>query len=112
MKSHRTGHKPAGANTGMRAYLAHLGRSMFRQDSDATTQAERYWAVMHIDADGVLQNITVSIVAIHPGLRSLTVRRECDDQEIILRISKIVEAIDLRTGRRIDLNQWMADAQR
>jgi hypothetical protein len=96
----------------MRAYLAQLGRSMFHHDDDAPPQAERYWAVMHIDADGVLQNTTVSVVAVHPGLRSVTVRREADEQDVILRVSKIVEAIDLRTGRRIDLSQWLSNAQR
>lgn len=113
MKLHKMGNKAANAPTGMLSYLAHIGRTMFHhQDDDAAQQAARYWAVMYVDADGVLQNTTVSVVAAHPGLRSVTVRREADDQEIILRVSKIVEAIDIRTGRRIDVGHWLAHVPR
>lgn len=102
--------KPANAPAGMLSYLAHIGRSMFHHpdDHDTPQETQRYWAVMYVDADGILQNTTVSVVAVHPGLRSVTVRREADGQELILRVSKIVEAIDLRSGKRIDLSQWLA----
>lgn len=113
MKPHKMGNKSANASTGMLSYLAHIGRSMFHHhDDDASQQAERYWAVMYVDANGVLQNTTVSVVAVHPGLRSVTVRREADEQEIILRVSKIVEAIDIRTGRRINVGHWLAHLPR
>lgn len=119
MKPQRTPSKeatsrPANAPAGMLGYLAHIGRSMFHHpDENADRQqARRYWSVMHVDADGILQNTTVSVVAVHPGLRSVTVRREADEQEIILRVSKIVEAIDLQSGKRIDLSQWLASSPR
>ncbi|RZL03358.1 MAG: hypothetical protein EOP36_05085 [Rubrivivax sp.] len=111
MKPHKSDHKAGNGPTGMLAYLAHISRAMFQHHDDdehAQQQAERYWALMYVDTDGVLQNTTVSVLAVHPGLRSVTVRRESDEQELILRVSKIVEAIDIRTGRRIDLGQWLA----
>lgn len=92
--------------TGM---LAHLRRALFSHTDDdlEQTREEHCWSIMYIDANGILQNTTVRLVGVHPGLRSLTLRREADEQEIIVRVSKIVEAIDIRTGRRIDLAHWL-----
>lgn len=101
-------HKPSASSTGMLAYLTGIGRAIFHhQDQGARQAGEQYWAVMHIDANGVLQNTTVRVISVHPGLRSVTVRREADEQDIILRISRIVEAIDIRSGRRVDLPKWL-----
>ncbi len=101
-------HKPASSNTGVLAYFAGIGRAIFQHhDAQGQEPGDQYWAVMHIDANGVLQNTTVRVIAVHPGLRSVTVRNEADEQEIILRTSKIVEAIDIRTGRRVDLAKWL-----
>ena len=101
-------HKPAISSTGMLAYLSGIGRAIFHhQDQGAHQTGDQYWAVMHIDTNGVLQNTTVRVISVHPGLRSVTVRREADEQDIILRISRIVEAIDIRSGRRVDLAKWL-----
>jgi hypothetical protein len=101
-------HKPATSSTGMLAYLTGIGRAIFHHHDEGTHPAgDQYWAVMHIDTNGVLQNTTVRVISVHPGLRSVTVRREADEQDIILRISRIVEAIDIRSGRRIDLAKWL-----
>ncbi|MDI1260352.1 hypothetical protein [Aquabacterium sp.] len=101
-------HKPASQSTGMLAYLAGIRRAIFHHQDQALLQAgDQYWAVMHIDTNGVLQNTTVRVISVHPGLRSVTVRREADEQDIILRISRIVEAIDIRSGRRVDLAKWL-----
>ncbi|MBC7699477.1 hypothetical protein [Aquabacterium sp.] len=101
-------HKTATSSTGLLAYLTGIGRAIFHhQDHDAQQASDQYWAVMHIDTNGVLQNTTVRVISVHPGLRSVTVRREADEQDIILRISRIVEAIDIRSGRRVDLAKWL-----
>jgi hypothetical protein len=100
-------HKSA-TSTGMLAYLAGISRAIFQHhDHHGHEAGEQCWAVMHIDANGVLQNTTVRVIAIHPGLRSVTVRNEADGQEFIVRLSRIVEAIDIRSGRRVDVAKWI-----
>jgi hypothetical protein len=63
---------------------------------------------MYIDENGVLQRSTVRVIALHPDMRRLTVWCDALGRESTLKISKIVEASDLNSGRKVNLHRWLA----
>jgi len=101
-----------GAATGMFAFMDGLGRAFFnpggQQPSSKRDPGPFYWKVMYIDEDGVLRRSTVRVIALNPDLRRLTVWSDALGRECTLKISKIVEANDLQSGRKVNLHRWMA----
>lgn len=99
-----------GVATGMFAFMDGLGRALSFKASTPVRYdlGPFYWKVMYIDEDGVLRRSNVRVIALHPDLRRLTVWSDALGRECILKISKIVEANDLQSGRKVNLHRWMA----
>ncbi|MGH6647157.1 hypothetical protein [Aquabacterium sp.] len=97
--------------TGMFAFMDGLGRAFFKPGAPSPVPRDPgpfYWKVMYIDDNGVLQRSTVRVIALHPDMRRLTVWCDALGRESTLKISKIVEASDLQSGRKVNLHRWMA----
>jgi hypothetical protein len=100
-----------GVATGMFAFMDGLGRAFFKPAGPAPARRDPgpfYWKVMYIDEDGVLCRSTVRVIALNPDMRRLTVWSDALGRECTLKISKIVEASDLQSGRKVNLHRWMA----
>jgi hypothetical protein len=100
---------------GMFAFMESLGRALFKPQDAATShhkQGPFYWSVMYIDENGVLRRSTVRVISVQPGTRFLKVWSDVLGREGLLKISKIVEASDLQSGRKVNLPRWLAFQQR
>lgn len=98
-----------GVTTGMFAFMDGFGRAFFKPNDTARREpGPFYWKVMYIDEDGVLQRSTVRVISLHPDMRRLTVWCDALGREHTVKISKIVEANDLHSGRKVNLHRWMA----
>lgn len=103
-----------GVTTGMFAFMDGFGRALFKPHGADAAKREPgpfYWKVLYIDENGVLQRSTVRVITLHPDMRRLTVWCDALGREHTVKISKIVEASDLQSGRKVNLHRWMA-AQR
>ncbi|CAH0349434.1 hypothetical protein [Aquabacterium sp. CECT 9606] len=99
------------AAMGMFALMDGLGRALFKPSGPAPHQPDPgpfYWKVMYIDDNGMLQRSTMRVITLHTDLRRLTVWCDALGRECVLKISKIVEASDLQSGRKVNLHRWMA----
>jgi|GWRWMinimDraft_5_1066013.scaffolds.fasta_scaffold00909_4 hypothetical protein len=100
---------------GMFAFMDGLGRAFFKPSGPAAPMPPDpgpfYWKVMYIDENGVLQKSTVRVITLHTDLRRLTVWCDALGRECVLKISKIVEASDLLSGRKVNLHRWMVGQQ-
>lgn len=65
------------------------------------------WAIMHIDQDGALQRDTVDILEAMPLQRLILVRQGPGHEPRVIRVSRIMEAIDVPTGRKVMLDRWI-----
>ncbi|RZK99819.1 MAG: hypothetical protein EOP36_18020 [Rubrivivax sp.] len=100
-----------GVAAGMFAFMDGLGRAFFKPAVPEPPRRDPgpfYWKVMFIDDHGVLRRSTVRVIALHPDMRRLTVWCDALGRECTLKISKIVEANDLQSGRKVNLHRWMA----
>jgi hypothetical protein len=97
------------ADRGWKGYLSHLGRVLWGHESLAPDEEHgaQYWSVMHVDENGLLQKSTVRVLDVQLDLRSLTVWCQADGHQRTLRLSKVVEAVDISSGRRIHLQHWL-----
>ncbi|HIV71484.1 MAG TPA: hypothetical protein H9903_11180 [Candidatus Aquabacterium excrementipullorum] len=66
------------------------------------------WELMHVDRDGELQRATVDVLELMPLERLILVRRGPDDEPLVIKIGRIVEARDVPTGRKVMLERWLA----
>lgn len=67
------------------------------------------WSVMHLDQDGELQRSNaVDVLEAMPLERLILVRFGPELAPQVIKISRIVEAIDLPTGRKVILDRWLA----
>ena len=99
---------------GMLAFMDGLGRAFFKPTGPAPSRPDPgpfYWKVMYIDENGVLRRSTIRVITLHTDLRRLTVWCDALGRECVLKISKIVEASDLQSGRKVNLHRWMANQQ-
>ncbi|MDI1270971.1 MAG: hypothetical protein PSV40_17955 [Polaromonas sp.] len=99
----------------MFAFMDGLGRALFKPSAPAEPRSPDpgpfYWKVMFIDQNGVLQKSTVRVITLHSDLRRLTVWCDALGRECVLKISKIVEASDLQSGRKVNLHRWLVGQQ-
>ncbi|RZI86382.1 MAG: hypothetical protein EOP38_01720 [Rubrivivax sp.] len=103
----------AAAAVGMFALMDGIGRVLFKPGASVAAKREGpcYWSVMYIDEDGILRRSTIRVIALHADMRRLTVWSDAMGRECMLKISKIVEASDLHSGRKVNLNRWLASQQ-
>jgi hypothetical protein len=100
---------------GMFAFMEGISRALFKPQGAAVPRGEQgpyYWSVMYIDENGVLRRSTMRVISVHPDMRRLTVWSDALGRECALKISKIVEASDLQSGRKVNLPRWLATQQR
>ncbi len=99
---------------GMLTFMDGLGRALFKPSGPPPSRQEPgpfYWKLMYIDENGLLRRSTVRVITLHPDMRRLTVWSDALGRECVLKISKIVEASDLHSGRKVNLHRWMAGQQ-
>jgi hypothetical protein len=65
------------------------------------------WTLMHIDRDGQLQTGTVDVLEAMPMERLILVRHGPDAEPQVIKVGRIVEAIDVPTGRKVILDRWL-----
>jgi hypothetical protein len=65
------------------------------------------WRIMHIDGDGQLQSETVDVLEAMPLERLVLVRRSPQDEPLVIQLGRIIEAIDVPTGRKVILDRWI-----
>jgi len=100
---------------GVFAFMESIGRALFKPQEAAASRREQgpfYWSVMYIDENGVLRRSTMRVISVLPDQRSLKVWSDALGRECLLKISKIVEASDLQSGRKVNLPRWLAVQQR
>ncbi|HEX5373364.1 MAG TPA: hypothetical protein VFW84_11585 [Aquabacterium sp.] len=66
-----------------------------------------HWTLLHIDHNGQLQRAAVAVLGVHHLERRLMVRRHDVPGLQTLKISRIVEAIDVPSGKRVNLERWL-----
>ena len=66
------------------------------------------WALMHIDRDGQLQSDTVDVLEAMPLERLILVRQGPESEPRVIKVGRIVQAIDVPTGRKVILDRWLA----
>ena len=66
---------------------------------------------MYMEERGVLKKSTVRVITLHTDLRRLTVWCDALGRECVLKISRIVEASDLQSGRKVNLHRWIVSQQ-
>ncbi len=95
-------------------FMDSLGRVLFRPSGPALAPRDPgpfYWDLMYLDENGALRRSTIRVIALHADSRRMTVWSDALGGECILKISKIVEASDLQTGRKVNLHRWIANHQ-
>lgn len=70
------------------------------------------WRLMHVDGDGQLQTETVDVLEAVPLERLILVRRSPQDEPLVIQLGRIIEAIDVPTGRKVMLDRWLAFVDR
>jgi hypothetical protein len=66
------------------------------------------WTLMHIDRNGELQTGTVDVLEAMPMERLILVRQGPGAEPQVIKMGRIVEAIDVPTGRKVVLDRWLA----
>lgn len=66
------------------------------------------WQVLHIDQNGELQRATVDVLEAMPLERMILARCSPQDEPLAIQLGRIIEAIDVPTGRKVMLDRWMA----
>lgn len=70
------------------------------------------WTLMHIDCNGELQTGAVDVLEAMPMERMILVRTGPDTVPQVIKASRVVEAIDVPTGRRVIMERWFAHLAR
>jgi hypothetical protein len=65
------------------------------------------WSLMHIDRNGVLQTAEVDVLEAMPLERMILIRHSPDATPQVVKLSRIVEAIDSSTGRKVVIDRWI-----
>jgi hypothetical protein len=65
------------------------------------------WSLMQIDGNGVLQTDEVDVLEALPRERMILIRHSPDATPQVVKLSRIVEAIDASTGRKVIIDRWM-----
>ncbi|RRS03759.1 hypothetical protein EIP75_14350 [Aquabacterium soli] len=68
------------------------------------------WKLMHVDRDGELQSVIVDVLEAVPLERLILVRRSPEDEPLVIKTSRVVEAVDVQTGQKVMLDRWLVDA--
>lgn len=66
------------------------------------------WQLMHIDQNGELQRAAVDVLEAMPLERLILVRRSPEDEPLAIQLGRIIEAVDVPTGRKVILDRWLA----
>jgi hypothetical protein len=105
----------ANAAMGVFAFMESLGRVLFfRPEGGALTRREHgpyYWSIMFIDENGLLCRSNIRVIAVLPDMRRIKVWSDTLGRECVLKVSRIVEASDLQSGRRVNMTRWLAAQQ-
>lgn len=70
------------------------------------------WAVLYIDANGELQKIVADVVGFDAHDRSMTLRHAGVEAAQTIKFSRVAEAVDVASGRRVLLDRWLAHVSR
>lgn len=65
------------------------------------------WTLMHIDGNGELQTGAVDVLEAMPLERMILVRPGPEAAPQVIKVGRIIEAIDVPTGRKVILDRWM-----
>ena len=70
------------------------------------------WAVLYIDGNGELQKVVADVIGYDAQERSLTLRPSNTEAGQIIKFSRVAEAVDVASGRRVLLDRWLAHVSR
>ena len=65
------------------------------------------WQLLHIDQNGELQRATVDILEALSLERLILARCSPQDEPLVIQLGRIIEAIDVPTGRKVMLDRWI-----
>jgi hypothetical protein len=87
---------------------ASLGKAWHRWVHRKADQALARWSLMHIDGNGELQRAIVDVVGARREEKVILVRQNPQQRAVPIKASRVVEAIDVPTGRRVIMDRWFA----
>lgn len=70
-----------------------------------------YWDVVYVDDNGEMLLTTLHVLGVDTHTRRVTAWCSTSGRERQFKLSKIVKAQDLRTGRRVNLLHWVRRAE-
>ena len=69
------------------------------------------WQLIHIDQSGEVQHAMVDVLEAMPLERLVLVRCSPDDEPLVIKIERIVQAVDVPSRRKVMLDAWLAQVQ-
>ena len=91
---------------------ATLGKAWHWLMNRPLNQAMGRWSLMYIDPNGDLQRAVVDVIGVRRGERIIFVRSGPQKKPVAIKASRVVEAIDVPTGRRVLMDRWFAHLAR
>ena len=91
---------------------ATFGKAWHRWARRRADQAMGRWSLMYIDPNGELQRAVVDVVGARRDDKTILVRRSAQQRPVAIKASRVVEAIDVPTGRRVIMDRWFAHLAR
>jgi hypothetical protein len=62
-----------------------------------------HWDIVYVDDEGIMHFTLVRVLKVNPGTRRMTAWCSTTGSERVFKLGKIVKAIDVRSGARIDV---------
>ena len=88
--------------------IATLGKAWHRWVPRSVDQAMGRWSLMYIDPNGELQRAIVDVIGARRDEKSILVRQSPQHGTVVIKASRLIEAIDVPTGRRVIVERWFA----
>jgi hypothetical protein len=90
--------------------LASMAWRRLQANGDAPTATGWYWDVVYIEDNGEMLMSTLHVLGVNSQTRRLMAWCNSSGRERQFRLSRIASAMDLQSGRRVNLSRWMAKA--
>jgi hypothetical protein len=85
-----------------------FGKVWHRVVHRSVDQVMGRWILMYIDPNGELQRATVDVIGAKRDDKTILVRQNPQRGPVAIKASRVVEAIDVPTGRRVIMDRWFA----
>jgi hypothetical protein len=85
-----------------------FGKAWHRWAHRSVDQVMGRWSLMYIDPNGELQRAVVDVIGARRDEKTILVRQSPQQGPVVIKASRLVEAIDVPTGRRVIMDRWFA----